>query len=73
MYLIFSGHGLYASHLAPLSIFASCRPYVNHCVILQHVSAIENATTIIGPHDCEFAVLKKKIGKKINSKFRRFF
>ena len=59
-YLIFSGHGLNTSYFSSLSIFASCRPHVNHCVILQHVSAIENATTVIGPHDCEFAVLKKK-------------
>ena len=68
-YLIFSGHGLNTSYFSPLSIFASCRPYVNHCVILQHVSAIENATTVIGPHDCEFAVLKKKKKWKISSDF----
>ena len=83
-YLIFSGHGLNTSYFSPLSIFASCRPYVNHCVILQHVSAIENATTVIGPHDCEFAVLKKKekkwkfpvISRKIKflkNIFRNFF
>ena len=68
-YLIFSGHGLNTSYFSPLSIFASCRPYVNHCVILQHVSAIENATTVIGPHDCEFAVLKKKKKWNISSDF----
>ena len=69
--LVLARHGLDPRDLPSLRVFSSSRSDVDHCVVLQLVRAVENASTIVRSHDREFSVLmqfkKKRYAKNCNN------
>ncbi len=57
-HLVFSGHLFDASDLPSLLVLASGRPYVDHGVVFELVSAVEDAAAVVGADHGKFAVLK---------------